>query len=229
MADRDDVNPPASPPCSMDEFAEQLLPQTARASAAPRAPDWPLVRAFRAAERERLLAARRATALRERQRRAAAIDARIFASLDLTPFHTIGIYWPIKGEPDLRGVGRRHVLAGGSLALPVVVERGAPVEFWHWEPGQPTQPGFWNIPQPVERNVVAPDALLIPLVGFDAEAYRLGYGGGYYDRTLATFARKPFCIGVGDAEAEIASIRPQPHDIPMDVVVTDRALQFPPR
>jgi hypothetical protein len=123
MADRDDVNPPASPPCSMDEFAEQLLPQTARASAAPRAPDWPLVRAFRAAERERLLAARRATALRERQRRAAAIDARIFASLDLTPFHTIGIYWPIKGEPDLRGVGRRHVLAGGSLALPVVVER----------------------------------------------------------------------------------------------------------
>jgi 5,10-methenyltetrahydrofolate synthetase len=77
--------------------------------------------------------------------------------------------------------------------------------------------------------IFKPDALLIPLVGFDAEAYRLGYGGGYYDRTLATFARKPFCIGVGDAEAEIASIRPQPHDIPMDVVVTDRALQFPPR
>ena len=93
-------------------------------------------------------------------------------------------------------------------------------------PGAPTRPGFWKIPQPIERDVVRPDALIVPLVGFDAHGYRLGYGGGYYDRTLAAASSKPFCIGVGDAEAEIATIRPQPHDIPMDVIVTDREIRL---
>ena len=107
-------------------------------------------------------------------------------------------------------------------ALPVVVAKNAPIEFWQWQPDTLLQRGFWNIPVPAERRLVHPDALLIPLVGYDAAGFRLGYGGGYYDRTLAVAAPRPFCIGVGYDDAEIATIYPQPHDIPMDFIVTER-------
>jgi 5-formyltetrahydrofolate cyclo-ligase len=106
----------------------------------------------------------------------------------------------------------------------VVVTRSAPVEFWSWVPGASMQRGLWDIPIPAERDPVVPDALLIPLVGFDAEGYRLGYGGGYYDRTLAAAAERPFCIGLGYDEMRLPTIYPQPHDIPMDVIVTDLTL-----
>ena len=69
----------------------------------------------------------------------------------------LGFYWPIRGELDLRGVARRHVEAGGTAALPVVVAKNAPVEFWQWEPGAAMQRGFWNIPVPAERRVVVPE------------------------------------------------------------------------
>jgi 5-formyltetrahydrofolate cyclo-ligase len=220
MSEHDESNPTASPPCLMDEFAEQLLPKSGRV--VEDRGDWAEVQAFRAAERQRLLAARLDVALRERRRREAAVDANLMMSFDLSPYRVLGIYWPIKGEFDLRAAARRHLLSGGVVALPVVVARHAPLEFWRWEPGQPTRPGLWNIPQPVEREAVKPDALLVPLVGFDAGGYRLGYGGGYYDRTLASYSQRPVCIGVGDSEAEIPSIRPQSHDIPMNFIVTDR-------
>jgi 5,10-methenyltetrahydrofolate synthetase len=71
------------------------------------------------------------------------------------------------------------------------------------------------------REVLTPDACIVPLVGFDGEQYRLGYGGGYYDRTLAALARRPFCVGLGYAEARLSSIFPQRHDIPMNIIVTD--------
>ena len=78
---------------------------------------------------------------------------------------------------------------------------------------------------PAERHPVVPDALLIPLVGYDAAGYRLGYGGGYYDRTLAGLTPRPLCIGVGYDDAALATIYPQPHDIPMDLIVTERRAQ----
>jgi 5-formyltetrahydrofolate cyclo-ligase len=81
--------------------------------------------------------------------------------------------------------------------------------------------GVWNIPIPEERDVLIPDALIVTLVGFDGERYRLGYGGGYYDRTIAASANRPFCVGLGYQAARLPCIFPQPHDIPMDVIVTD--------
>jgi 5-formyltetrahydrofolate cyclo-ligase len=82
--------------------------------------------------------------------------------------------------------------------------------------------GLWNIPVPANRRVVVPSAVLIPLVGYDAAGYRLGYGGGYYDRTLAAAHLNTLKVGVGYDEAELATIYPQAHDVPMDLVVTER-------
>jgi 5-formyltetrahydrofolate cyclo-ligase len=106
----------------------------------------------------------------------------------------------------------------------VITHKNAPVEFWPWTPGMSMRRGFWNIPVPAVGEPVQPDALIIPLVGFDAACFRLGYGGGYYDRTLAALAPLPVRVGIGFADAALATIHPQPHDIPMSVIVTDRAV-----
>jgi 5-formyltetrahydrofolate cyclo-ligase len=165
--------------------------------------------------------------LDDRRRYASAVTQHLRSAVDLRKFAVLGFYWPIRGELDLRELARRHIEGGGTVALPVVVAKNAPVEFWQWHPGASMRRGFWNIPVPAERRVAAPEALLIPLVGYDAAGYRLGYGGGYYDRTLAGSASRPQCIGVGYDDAQLDTIHPQPHDIPMSLIVTEqRVLQF---
>jgi len=106
----------------------------------------------------------------------------------------------------------------------VVVQRSAPVEFWRWHPGMPMQTGVWNIPIPKQRDILTPDAVIVPLVGFDGSGYRLGYGGGYFDRTLALAVPRPFAIGLGYADSALQTIYPQPHDIPMNLIVTDQSI-----
>jgi 5-formyltetrahydrofolate cyclo-ligase len=199
----------------MHELAGELLPPTA-------SDRWRAVTQFRKAKRAELIARRGALAASERLQFSERLIANLLSSIELDRYRALGIYWPIRGELDLREVARRHIAAGGTAALPVVVAKNEPVEFWQWEPGTLLQRGFWNIPVPAERRLVRPDALLIPLLGYDAAGYRLGYGGGYYDRTLAAAAPRPLCIGVGYDDAEIATIYPQPHDIAMDLIVTER-------
>ena len=138
------------------------------------------------------------------------------------PALVLGIYWPFRGEIDVRDVGHQHIEAGGVVALPVVVEKNAPVEFWRWRPEVPMSRGLFNIPIPGERELVTPDVLIVPLVGFDRAGYRLGYGGGYYDRTLAVSHPRPRTLAIAFAEAELDTIHPQPHDIPMTRIITDR-------
>ncbi len=88
--------------------------------------------------------------------------------------------------------------------------------------------GFWDIPVPAGDDRVIPTTLLVPLVGFDDRGYRLGYGGGYYDRTLASFPARPLANGVGYEFAHLETIYPQPHDIPMSAIVTEgRVLRGP--
>ena len=130
----------------------------------------------------------------------------------------IGLYWPFKAEIDVRHIGTADLLA---TALPVVVEKSRPLEFWRWRPGESVRPGVWNIPVPESRHVVHPSLLLVPLLGFDDAGYRLGYGGGYYDRTLAAMSPRPFTVGIGFGLGWLKTIYPQPHDIPMDVVLTE--------
>jgi 5,10-methenyltetrahydrofolate synthetase len=112
-------------------------------------------------------------------------------------------------------------------ALPVVVEKGQPLEFYLWQTGEALARGVWNIPIPAKPKPCRPDIVVAPVVGFDAACYRLGYGGGFFDRTLAAMAEKPRVIGIGYSGSRIATIYPQPHDIPMDIIVTEAGIIRP--
>lgn len=183
--------------------------------------NWDEVRDWRKRTREILIAGRLALGVSVLLKKGERAKQNMLAAVDLRQYPTLGIYWSMRGEIDVRDIARRHIEAGGSVALPVVVEKAAPVEFWQWTPGMGMKRGVWNIPVPMKREVLTPDACIVPLVGFDGEKYRLGYGGGYYDRTLAAMARRAFCVGLGYAEAQLPSIFPQSHDIPMNIIVTD--------
>lgn len=193
-----------------------------RESQEPDPTSWDEIKLWRKARREELIARRVARQAEERRRLGAPVSQYLFDTITVSSHPVLGIYWPIRGEIDLRALARRHVAAGGIIGLPVVIRKAAPVEFWRWHPGVAMKRGLWNIPVPPERDVVQPSLLVVPLVGFDRAFYRLGYGGGFYDRTLAAAAPRPRTIGVGLTDAELPSIYPQSHDIPMDVIATDQ-------
>lgn len=135
-------------------------------------------------------------------------------------------YWPINGEADLRPMLRELHAAGTVVALPVVETQRAPLVFRRWVPGMRMVRGIWNIPvPPPDSETVTPDIALAPVLGWDDACYRLGYGGGYFDRTLAALSPRPFTIGVGLASARLATIFPQPHDVALDAIVTDNGVQ----
>lgn len=191
---------------------------------APSMADWSSVNAWRKQTRARLIEERIRLAAHVRRAQSEEAKRRLVENVNFPAFETIGLYWPIRGEIDCRDIARVHVEQGRIVALPVVVERGKPVEFWRWRPGARMGRGLWDIPIPLEREVVQPDALIIPLVGFDDACYRLGYGGGYYDRTLAAATKRPYCVGLGYSHGALATIYPQMHDIPLDMIVSDRVL-----
>lgn len=205
----------ASPPCFMHELSPEFRMEPVR-------PDgWIEVLRWRKAERKRLIDQRLSMPSDERQAR----SDRIASMLDLTigkfAGRIVGTYWPFRGEPDLRNWGIRVIERGGRLALPVVIQQGWPLEYRIWSPGDPLERGVANILVPSRGPAVQPDVVVAPVVGFDKEHYRLGYGGGFFDRTLAVMRRKPLAIGVGYTSASVPTIYPQSHDIPMDVIVTD--------
>lgn len=148
--------------------------------------------------------------------------ARILASRGTSRGAVLAGYWPIRGEPDLRPLLSDLHGAGIAIALPVVETRAAPLVFRRWRPGARMVRGHWNIPvPPPEAEVMVPDIALAPCLGWDDGCYRLGWGGGYYDRTLAALSPRPATIGVALAAARLTTIYPQPHDIPLDMIVTE--------
>lgn len=182
---------------------------------------WEQVRLWRRERRAELLTARVQAGRRRRAAWAEAIEPQLRAVLGRLSPGIIGFYWPFKGEFDARGLVQDLCAEGWRCALPAVVEPRTPLEFRAWAPGEPLEPGIWKIPVPAQRRVVVPSVLLVPLVGFDPARYRLGYGGGYYDRTLASLAPRPLAVGVGFEQGRLATIQPQAHDIPMDLIVTE--------
>ena len=148
------------------------------------------------------------------------IGARVFAWWQAHPHATLGVYWPLAGEPDLRPAYAQLAQAGVRLALPVVVERDAALGFAEWIPGEPTVTDRLGVAVPSDLRMMArPPALLVPCLGFNARGYRVGYGGGFYDRTLAPEPR-PCTVGIayGCQRVDFAG---DAHDVPLDRVITE--------
>ncbi|MGH6879996.1 5-formyltetrahydrofolate cyclo-ligase [Hypericibacter sp.] len=184
---------------------------------------WDEVRPWRKLERERLIAARVATVQEIRARWTRAIIETLEPILRESE-GPISFYWPFRGEPDLRPLMRALDSEGFTLALPVVVEPKTPLAFRPWRPDSKMELGVWNIPIPATKEEVVPRLLLAPVVGFTPDFYRLGYGGGYFDRTLAKLGAGHAAIGVGFEMGRLETIHPQPHDIKMRQVVTEKGV-----
>ena len=135
--------------------------------------------------------------------------------------------WPFRAEPDLRHFMARWLAGapGRVAALPVVLDREAPMVFRRWTPGMALVPDRHGIPHPPGHDAVHPDVVLVPLNAFDAEGYRLGYGGGYFDRTLSTM--ETCAVGVGFELGRVDSVLPQAHDRPMAWLVTEAGALAP--
>lgn len=205
----------ASPPCFMHELSPDFQPRQQRTSA------WGDIARWRKAERKRLIEKRLSMSAFDRAERTRRIEAGLDRAIGNVSGRIVSAYWPFRGEPDLRewmkGVSER----GGRIALPVVIRKDWPLEFRIWAQGDPLERGVWNILVPSRGPAVEPDIVIAPVVGFDGANYRLGYGGGFFDRTLAKMTKKPLAIGVGYESARIPTIYPQPHDIGLSAVVTD--------
>jgi len=185
--------------------------------------NWDEIRHWRKRMRDDLIQRRTALAPAMRRSLGERAGARLVQEVDLRTYGVLGFCWPIRGEFDVRDIAKHHLSSGGQVALPVVVQKSAPVEFWRWYPGIPMRTGVWNIPIPKARDVLMPDVVIVPLVGFDESGFRLGYGGGYFDRTLAAAMPRPYAIGLGYADSKLQTIHPQPHDIPMNLIVTEES------
>lgn len=208
----------ASPAC----FMHEVDPAYMGFDKAADPHEWADVMRWRKAERERLIKERLAIPADVRRRYGEQIAARLEKAIGDVTGMIISAYWPFRGEPDLRPLLERVAVRGGRTALPVVTARGEPLVFRAWTSGDPLERGVWNIPIPTsDAEVVVPDVVIAPVVGFDPACYRLGYGGGFFDRTLAAMSNKPRVFGVGYCQAAIVTIYPQPHDIPMNLVVTE--------
>jgi 5,10-methenyltetrahydrofolate synthetase len=181
--------------------------------------------AWRKQLRTELLARRQAVPAERLQAWRLAIDRHLQFGFPGLAKGVVAFCWPIRNEYDARHLLRRLRERGATAALPVVVAPKSPLLFREWHPGVELALGKLDIPYPKASAEVTPDSVLLPMNGFDSEGYRLGYGGGFFDRTLeALSARKPLVIGVSFELAAIDTIHPQPWDIPMDYVVTERGV-----
>ena len=145
----------------------------------------------------------------------------------LTPPAIAGFCWPIKHEPDVRQVLEHWAKAGSVAALPVVIGENEALAFRAWTAESNLQPDRYGIPTPLDGDWLQPDLILLPLNGFDAAGYRLGYGGGYFDRTLAALSPRPLTIGVGFEINRLETIRPEAHDQRLDWIVTEAGVFRP--
>jgi 5-formyltetrahydrofolate cyclo-ligase len=184
--------------------------------------NWPEVKAWRREARQKLLAARAAISVSVREDLSRRLTEQLRPMLQDRP-QPISFYWPIKAEPDLKPLMRELDAAGVRVCLPVAIKLGEPLSFRPWTKGTRMARGLWDIPIPADIAEVEPKTLIAPIVGFDPAGYRLGYGGGFFDRTLAKFGDSA-AIGIGFSMFRLATIHPQPHDIRMAALVTEAGI-----
>lgn len=175
--------------------------------------------AWRQALRREMVARRAIMSETEHAVLSAAIVGHLRATLPLP--RMMAFCWPIKHEPDVRAVVEFWAGLGVRAALPVVLAPATPLAFRIWTADTRLEADRYGIPTPVDGDFVQPDMILLPLNGFDAAGYRLGYGGGYFDRTLAALAPRPLAVGVGFEINRLDCIRPEMHDQRLDWIVTE--------
>ena len=180
----------------------------------------------KAALRREATARRDALPAELRQAAAETIAARQFP-LALAPGTVVSGFMPMKSEINPLPLLRSLAETGAALALPVVSGRGKPLvmRFWQW--GEPLNAGVWGIREPKpDAKEVDPDILLVPLLAFDRSGYRLGYGGGYYDLTIAGLrARKTItAVGIALSAQEVGQVPTTPRDARLDLVLTEREI-----
>jgi 5-formyltetrahydrofolate cyclo-ligase len=185
---------------------------------------WPEIRQWRKTQRAELVARREATPEATRHGWNDAITRHLLAGFDVPPEAIVGYCWPYRDEFDARHAVRRWRDRGATAALPEVVESKAPLQFRKWWPGAPMRAGVYDIPVPDGTEIVVPDVAIVPMNGYDLRGYRLGYGGGFFDRTLAALGRRVVAVGVSYDLLRLPTIYPQAHDLPMDFVVTESGI-----
>ena len=176
--------------------------------------------------RQKLIAAREA--LPDRLERAVELQNVLRAWLVGHRVASIGAYWPIKGEFDPLPALYRWSEAdeGRRIGLPVINRETKQLRFHVWYPGCPMEEDAYGIPKPKDTEAFEPRLLLVPCVGFGPRGLRLGYGGGFYDRTLAALQPRPLTVGVGYANGFVPWLEPEAHDVPLDAMVTDEGVPW---
>jgi 5-formyltetrahydrofolate cyclo-ligase len=147
----------------------------------------------------------------------------------------IGAYWPIKGEFDPLPALHRWKEDGElidqpqprRIGLPVVNREHKTMTFHAWYPGCPMEEDAYGIPKPKDTELIVPTLLFVPCVGYGPGGYRLGYGGGFYDRMLASLDPKPFTVGLGYGPGFVDDLEPEPHDVPLDAILNDHGVVWP--
>ena len=205
--------------------------------------------------RKALVAAR--LSMPDRQERSDLLQRVMRIWLVGSPHEVIGAYWPIKGEfdplPSLYrwqedailsadwqpntdfDKDRNAQLATESIAsrsprkigLPVVDKVLKTLTFHAWYPGCPMEEDAYGIPKPKDTEVVVPTLLFVPCVGYGPGGYRLGYGGGFYDRTLATLQPRPVTVGLGFTHGWLPDLEPEVHDVALDALLNDNGVVWP--
>ena len=136
---------------------------------------------------------------------------------------SIGAYWPIKGEFDALPALFRWSEADPArrIGLPVIDRDTKQLRFHVWFPGCPMEEDAYGIPKPKDTEEFEPELLLVPCVGYGPKGLRLGYGGGFYDRTLAGLSPRPVTVGVGFAHGHVPWLQAEPHDVPLDAMLVE--------
>ncbi len=151
------------------------------------------------------------------------------------PDTVIGAYWPIKGEFDPLPALHRWKEDGELLDQPLPRRIGLPVvdkihksmAFHAWYPGCPMEEDAYGIPKPKDTEVIVPTLLFVACVGYAPGGYRLGYGGGFYDRMLAKLEPKPFTVGLGFGSSFVADFEHEPHDQALDAILNEQGIVWP--
>ena len=154
------------------------------------------------------------------------------------PDLVIGAYWPIKGEfdplpalfrwqeagmeADAMGASRRR-----KIGLPVINKVTKTLTFHRWYPGCPMEEDAYGIPKPKDTEIIEPTLLFVPCGGYGTGGYRLGYGGGFYDRTLSELQPRPLTVGLGYTNGFLPDLEPEPHDVPLDAILNDNGVVWP--